>query len=138
MPSRGLKHAKEIAKLRAQGLSDGQIAKRLSVGKSIIARNLFEARTKQRLAKLLTEAGLYSLRQVVASCELSCLWVEIELVKLTEGKSSLNRFTFTFYWSKHLIRQSLTDLRFEHRIPVVIRLASFALIFCDVLLSKRT
>jgi hypothetical protein len=99
MPSRGLKHAKEIAKLRAQGLSDGQIAKRLSVGKSIIARNLFEARTKQRLAKLLTEAGLYSLRQVVASCELSCLWVEIELVKLTEGKSSLNRSAFTFYWS---------------------------------------
>jgi hypothetical protein len=89
MPSRGLKHSAEIARLRKDGLSDGQISERLSIGKSIIHRNLYRARTKQRLAKLMAQAGLYSLKQVLVSCEVGWRWVEGERLKLLEGTSSL-------------------------------------------------
>ena len=89
MPSQGLKYSHEIARLRAAGLSDGQIAEQLSIGKSIVTRNLYKARTDQRLAKLLTQAGLYSLKQVLVSCEVGWRWIEAERLKLLEGKSTL-------------------------------------------------
>lgn len=89
MPSRGLKHTADIARLRKDGLSDGQIAERLSIGKSIIHRNLYRARTKQRLATLMAKAGLCALKQVLVSCEVEWRWVEGERLKLLEGKSSL-------------------------------------------------
>lgn len=89
MPSRGLKHTKEIARLRAQGLSDGEIAEHLGVGKSIVCRNLYRTRTQQRLARLLGETGLYALKQVLASTEVVYRWTEQERLKLLEGKSGL-------------------------------------------------
>lgn len=89
MPSRGTKYTAKIEQLRQDGLSDGQIAERLSIGKSIIHRNLYRTRTQQRLAKLMAQAGLYSLKQVLASCEVSWRWIEAERVKLLEGKSTL-------------------------------------------------
>lgn len=89
MPSQGLKYTKEIARLREQKLSDAQIAEQLSIGKSIVTRNLHQARTKQRLAKLMTQAGLYALKQVLTSCEVAWRWIEAERLKLLEGKSEL-------------------------------------------------
>lgn len=89
MPSRGLRHSADIARLRKEGLSDGQIAERLSIGRSVIHRNLYRARTKQRLAKLMAQAGLYSLKQVLVSCEVGWRWIEGERLKLSEGKSTL-------------------------------------------------
>ncbi|HMU53961.1 MAG TPA: hypothetical protein PKA61_03090 [Nitrospira sp.] len=89
MPSKGLKYTAEIARLRQQGLTDGQIAEQLSVCKSIVTRNLHKARTQQRIARLLAETGLYSLRQVFASSEVVWRWIEQERLKLLEGKSTL-------------------------------------------------
>ena len=65
MLGRGTKYSAEIAKLRKAGFSDGQIAERLSVGKSIVHRNLYEARTMQRLAKLMTHAKPYALKHAL-------------------------------------------------------------------------
>lgn len=89
MPSQGTKYTAEIKRLRQEGLSDAQIAERLSIGKSIIHRNLYRGRTQQRLAKLMAQAGLYSLKQVLVSCEVGWRWLEIERVKLLEGTSTL-------------------------------------------------
>jgi len=89
MPSRGLKYTKAIARLRAQGLSDGEIAKQLGVGKSIVCRNLYRTRTQQRLARLLAETGLYALKQVLVSAEVTYRWTKRERLKLLEGKSTL-------------------------------------------------
>lgn len=89
MPSRGLKYSKDIARLRAQGLNDGQIAERLAIGKAIVTRNLREVRTQQRLAKLATQAGLYALKQALVSAEVGWRWIEAERLKLLEGKSTL-------------------------------------------------
>jgi hypothetical protein len=89
MPSRGTKYTKEIERLRAQGLGDARIAERLSVGKSIITRNLADGRTKNRLARLMLQAGLYSLKQALTSCEVGWRWIEGERLKLLEGKSTL-------------------------------------------------
>lgn len=89
MPSKGTKYTTEIQQLRDEGFSDGQIAERLSIGRSIVTRNLYDDRSKQRLAKLMTQAGLYALKQVLASCEVAYRWTEIERLKQLEGKSSL-------------------------------------------------
>jgi hypothetical protein len=89
MPSKGTKYTTEIQRLREQGLSDAKIAERLSIGRSIIHRNIYKDRTQQRLAKLMTQAGLYALKQVLVSCEVGWRWVEGERLKLLEGKSSL-------------------------------------------------
>ena len=89
MPSKGLKYTAEIERLRKEGLSDGQIAEHLSIGKSIITRNLYQSRTKQRLSKLMTQGGLYSLKQALVSCEVGWRWIEAERLKLLEGKSTL-------------------------------------------------
>lgn len=89
MPSKGTKLTAEIARLRAQGLSDGQIGERLAIGKSIVCRNLYESRSKQRLSKLRLQAGLYSLKQVLVGCEVSWRWTETERLKQIEGTSTL-------------------------------------------------
>lgn len=89
MPSRGLKYTKDIARLRAQGLTDGEIAEQLGVAKSIVCRNLYRTRTQQRLARLLAETGLYALKQVLVSAEITYRWSEQERMKLLEGKSEL-------------------------------------------------
>lgn len=89
MPSRGLKYGAEIERLRKEGLSDSQIAERLSIGKSIIGRNLYQTRTKERLTKLTIQAGLYSLKHVLVSAEVNWRWIEEERLKLLEGKSTL-------------------------------------------------
>jgi hypothetical protein len=89
MPSRGLKYTTAIQQLRDQGLTDTKIAERLSIGRSIVARNLFQSRSKQKLARLMATAGLHALKQVLVSCELGWRWVEAERLKLIEGKSSL-------------------------------------------------
>lgn len=89
MPSRGLKYSAEIARLRQQGLTDGQIAEQLSVCKSIVTRNLHKARTQQRLAHMLAETGLYALKHVLTSSEVVYRWIERERMKLLEGKSAL-------------------------------------------------
>ena len=90
MPSQGLKRSAEIARLRKAGLSDAQIAHRLAIGKSIIHRNLSKSRIKERLAALLTTAGLQSLKAVLVTAEVSLRWLELERVKLLEGKSTLS------------------------------------------------
>lgn len=89
MPSKGTKYTAEIARLKQQGLKDSQIAERLSVSKSVVVRNLHEARTRQRLGKLATQAGLHALKQVLVSCEIGWRWVEAERLKLLEGTSTL-------------------------------------------------
>ena len=89
MPSKGNKYTTEMQHSRDEGLSDGQIAERLSIGRSIVTRNLYDARSTQRLAKLMTQAGLYALKQVLVSAEVGWRWIEGERLKLLEGKSSL-------------------------------------------------
>ena len=89
MPSQGTKYSGEIERLRKQGLSDARIAERLAIGKSIVTRNLHKSRTQQRLGKLLTQAGLYALKQVLVSCEVGWRWMEAERLRLLEGKSTL-------------------------------------------------
>jgi hypothetical protein len=90
MPGKGLRHSAEIAKLRQAGLSDAQIAHRLAIGKSIIHRNLSKSRTKERLAILLSTAGLQSLKAVLVAAEVSLRWLEVERIKLLEGTSALS------------------------------------------------
>ncbi len=86
MPSKGTKYTTKIQRLRDKGLSDGQIAERLSIGRSIVTRNLYDYRSKQRLAKLMTQAGLYGLKQVLVSAEVGWRWIEAERLELLEGE----------------------------------------------------
>lgn len=89
MPSRGLRYTKDIAKLRAQGRSDAEIAEQIGIAKSIVHRNLHRTRTQQRLARILADTGLYALKQVLASTEVVYRWTEQERLKLLEGQSQL-------------------------------------------------
>ena len=89
MPSRGTRYTAEIERLRKEGLSDAQIAEHLSIGKSIVTRNLSDSRTQQRLAKLMTTAGLHYLKQVLVGAEVGLRWIEAERLKMLEGKSDL-------------------------------------------------
>lgn len=89
MPSKGTRYTKEIERLRAKGLSDARIAEKLSIGRSVVTRNLSESRTQRRLAALVMQAGLYSLKQVLVSSEVAWRHIEGERLRQLEGKSTL-------------------------------------------------
>lgn len=93
MPSRGLKYSDQIKALKEQGLLVHEIAARIGISRSIVARNLSPSRSGSReenkLQKLLLKTGLNCLNQLILAVEVQNEYLAQEYIKQQLGKSTL-------------------------------------------------